>query len=375
MSATIVSEIEAQIGAGNLREDAVQLRAAARLDDVLTRLANVPKPSWLRRAPPPVRGLYMWGGVGRGKSMLMDMFAARAPVSVRRVHFHEFMQDVHARIHAWRQMDARQRRKSPNFVRSAKDDPIAPTAKALAEEAPLLCFDEFHVTDIADAMILSRLFSALISRGVTVVATSNRAPKDLYKNGLNRQLFLPFIEMLTEKLEIFDFAGDIDHRLRKLESGGVYFSPLDAAASDKIEAIWARLIRPAKAQNRLLTVQGRTFEIIAAGDHARTDFNALCARALGAADYLMLARSFGTLIIENVPIMGPDMRNEAKRFVTLIDALYEQRTKVILSAGGPPQSLYNGGTGAFEFQRTASRLIEMQSLAYLEAERAEIGGA
>jgi len=370
----VEAELQANIEAGILRADNQQIAAAKKLDDLLQRLETyTPRRSIFGRANThknPVKGLYIWGGVGRGKSMLMDMFFEQAKTAPKsrpksRVHFHAFMQDVHRRIGAWRKLTPKQRRARPEYVRGAGDDPIAPTAKAIAAGAGLLCFDEFHVTDITDAMILSRLFTALFARGVVVVATSNRAPDDLYKHGLNRQLFVPFIQQLTSKLDVFELGGDEDHRLRKLSQAAVYYSPLGAKTDAQIEAVWQRLIRPAKPAIEILNIQGRSIELMAAGDTARASFAELCDRPLGAADYLEIARRFTTLIIENIPVMGEDQRNTAKRFVILVDALYEQKTKLVLSAAAPPEQLYQLGDGAFEFERTASRLAEMRSDAYL----------
>ncbi|MCF6275252.1 MAG: AFG1 family ATPase, partial [Robiginitomaculum sp.] len=300
---------------------------------------------------------------------LMDMFFEIAPTSLKsRVHFHAFMQDAHHRIGQWRKLSAKQRRAQPNYVRGAGDDPIAPTAKAIASEATLLCFDEFHVTDITDAMILSRLFTALLARGVVVVATSNRAPDDLYQDGLNRKLFLPFIELLKQKLDVLAMGGDEDHRLRKFNKAPMYYSPLGAKADTGIEAIWQRLIKPNKPQMQILKVQGREISLLAAAGTARANFPDLCDRALGPADYLVIAKNFTTLILENVPIMNLHNRNEAKRFVTLIDALYEHKTNLVLSADATPDKLYDTGDGAFEFERTTSRLMEMRSDEYIGRE-------
>ncbi len=367
----VVATLQSNIDAGLLRVDSQQSIAAKKLDALLLDLDGYAprrklRRSLLGRAKPAPKGLYIWGGVGRGKSMLMDMFFEQAITKPKsRVHFHAFMQDVHRRIGAWRKLSTRERRTRPEYVRGAGDDPIAPTAKAVAAQATLLCFDEFHVTDITDAMILSRLFTALFERGVVVVATSNRAPDDLYKHGLNRQLFVPFIGMLKSRLDVFELGGDEDHRLRKLGQAAMYYSPLGPDTNAQIEAVWQNLIRPTKPAIETLNIHGRSIELLAASDTARASFAELCDRPLGAADYLEIARRFTTLILENVPIMAEDQRGVAKRFVTLIDALYEQKTKLVLSAAAAPEQLYQLGDGAFEFQRTASRLAEMRSEDYL----------
>ena len=351
---TVSVELRKRISTGELIEDVVQLKAAQALDDLLGRLKQMPSKLWFfsPKVTQP-KGLYLWGGVGRGKSMLMDWFFEAAPIkNKQRVHFHAFMLDVHARINHWR--------------KTGDGDPIKPVAKEIAEKADLLCFDEFHVTDITDAMILSRLFEALWARGIVVVATSNRPPNDLYKNGLNRQLFEPFIKMMPKHLIIHEFSGETDHRLRQLQAAPVYYTPLGAEADAGIEAAWQRLTGAAVGRETVLRVQGRELVLkqTAAGT-ARTSFHRLCANALGAADYLRLSHAFQTLILENVPQLGVHNRNEAKRFVTLIDALYETRTKLVMSAEVEPHELYLKGDGVFEFERTASRLIEMRSTDYL----------
>lgn len=360
---SVTAKLKACIAKGALQEDQAQIEAANALDDLLRRLETRPKPSFLgklfNQKPDRVKGLYLWGGVGRGKSMLMDWFFEEAPIQAKaRVHFHAFMLDVHARINA--------RRKSEDN----DGDPIAPVARDIAREAELLCFDEFHVTDITDAMILSRLFDAFWDAGVVVVATSNRPPDDLYKNGLNRPLFEPFINRMPDFLIVHEFAGQTDHRLRQLEAAPVYYTPLGAEADKGVEAAWQRLIGGATPRETILTVQGRDLVLrrTAAGT-ARASFDRLCNNNLGAADYLRLAQAFQTLILENVPKMGPESRNQAKRFVTLIDALYETRTKLIMSAATEPEGLYPKGDGAFEFERTISRLIEMRSHDYLAERR------
>ncbi len=369
---SVLKELRCRIANGELYEDDAQVRAAQALDDLLSRISEGSDKSiffWREKQAP--KGLYLWGGVGRGKSMLMDWFFEAVDVKEKsRVHFHAFMLDVHEQIGVWRKLSDKERRRADHYVRGAGDDPIAPVAKLIADRSQVLCFDEFHVTDIADAMILSRLFQALWSKGVVVVATSNRPPEDLYKHGLNRDLFEPFIELMPEHLIIHEFAGDVDHRLRQLTAAPVYYSPLGDGAELAIESAWNRLTGAAIARPTTLRVQGRelVLENTAAGT-ARTTFQRLCGNPLGPADYLKLAHSFQTLILENVPVMDRSMRNEAKRFVTLVDALYETKTKLVMSAAGEPQALYQKGDGAFEFERTVSRLIEMRSEDYLGSRR------
>lgn len=366
-----------RIDAGSLNPDPDQERAAAALSDLSARLVDW-KPgakSLFGKAKPAPKGLYLWGGVGRGKSMLMDLFIETAPVrDRRRAHFHEFMQDAHARINRWRQLTKAERRRQPEYVKGSGDDPIPPVARGLASEARLLAFDEFQVTDIADAMILGRLFEGLFAEGVVVVATSNRYPDDLYKDGINRQLFLPFIDLLKQKLDLFELDGGVDHRLRQLEAAPVYYCPLDADAELAMDKAWARLTSGAAPQSCTLEVNGREWvvEREVAGV-ARFTFPELCARAFGAADYLAVADRFHTVLLDRVPRLSPDKRNEAKRFVTLIDTLYEARTKLVMSADAEPENLYPAGDGAFEFERTASRLMEMRTHDYLAAEREEPG--
>lgn len=372
---TPLSVLRQRVEAGVLSPDPEQERAAEALTDLAARLSDwrPDRKSLFGKRDPAPRGLYLWGGVGRGKSMLMDLFVENAPVSPkRRAHFHEFMQDVHARITAWRKLSAEERRKRPEHVRGAGDDPIPPVAKAIAAKARLLAFDEFQVTDIADASILGRLFEQFFERGVVVVATSNRHPDDLYKNGLNRQRFLPVIEMLKDRLDIMELDSGTDFRLRQLEAAPVYYTPLSADAELAMNKAWERLTSGAVPQHCVLDVKGRslTVEREAAGV-ARFTFSELCARPLGPADYLTLADRFHTVLLEYVPQLSPDKRNEAKRFVTLIDALYEARTKLVMSADAEPGDLYPDGDGAFEFERTASRLMEMRTHDYLAAQRRE----
>jgi cell division protein ZapE len=297
-------------------------------------------------------GLYIFGKVGRGKSMLMDMFFDCAEIAPkRRVHFYEFMQDVHARLH---------RR------RAEKGDPIGPVALDLAGEATLLCFDEFQVTDIADAMILGRLFTALFVHGVVVVATSNRPPEDLYKDGLNRDRFLPFIDLLKQKLDVLELEGARDWRLERFVGRQVYFVPADDKAYRALERAFADLTGNASARPQILRVQGRDLAVPRATKGvAWFHFDQLCHAALGPADYLALCRNYRSFIVEGIPRMGPELRNEAKRFAMFVDTLYEAHGNLIASADATPDALYPEGDGAFEFARASSRLVEMQSEDYI----------
>lgn len=366
------------LAAGELKADPAQSDAIDALQRLFTDLEAY-KPGgpgflWFRRKPVPPCGLYLHGGVGRGKSMLMDLFFDSVPLKKkRRAHFHEFMIETHGSIHEWRQLTPKQRRKKVaglNYrpASSDMDDPIPPIAKRVAANTTLICFDEFQVLDVTDAMILGRLFTELFNNGVVLVATSNRAPDELYKGGLNRQLFLPFIDLLKDRLKIFELNGPEDYRLARLKGVEIYHHPLDAAARQQMDAAWRHLTDHQQGAPCTLTVQGRTVNVPQADKGvARFDFNDLCARPLGAADYLAIAHAFHTVLIDDIPQMGPELRNEAKRFVTLIDALYETKVKLVCSAQVPPDQLYPGGDGAFEFERTASRLIEMQSEDYMAA--------
>ena len=350
---------------GEIQPDHAQDLAAVRLENLWRALAEY-RPEgargwrarlpWARPADPPPKGLYLYGAVGRGKSMLMDLFFELAPVEhKRRVHFYAFMQEVHARIHARREQ---------------KGDPIPPVARAIAAQATLLCFDEFQVTDIADAMILGRLFSAMIAAGVVVVATSNRAPDELYKDGLQRERFLPFIALLKERLDVFELAGRRDYRLARFTGRQTYFVPADAAAHRALEAAFADLTDGAAGAAETLSVQGRSLEVPrAAKGVAWFSFEELFMRPIGPADYLALCANYHTFILEDIPRLGPEMRNEAKRFNTFIDTLYEAHGNLLASAAARAEDLYTAGDGAFEFKRTASRLIEMQSDDYIAARK------
>jgi len=355
-----------RVNRGQLQHDPAQERAAQMLTLLSARLRNWQPGKKVhlfgRLAPQPV-GLYLYGDVGRGKSMLMDIFYAAAPVEKKiRVHFHDFMQQVHHKIGAWRKMDEATRRKHPDYVRGAVDDPIASVAKGISDRADLICFDEFQVSDIADAMLLGRLFEMIFAAGTVMVATSNRAPVDLYKNGLNRQHFLPCIALLGEYLDVLDLQGARDYRRDKLTSRTLYFTPLDPPAEQGLDNLWSTLAAGAPEVPRNVHVQGRTlFVPRSIGGAARLEFADICEAALGPADYLELAAQFHTVFVEHVPIMGPEQRNAAKRFVLLIDALYEARAKLVLSAAAEPDQLYDFGDGSFEFTRCASRLREMRS--------------
>jgi cell division protein ZapE len=357
-----------------LRPDPAQeaaVRALSRLEGELNALGE---PSFglsmFRAKPAPIRGVYLWGPVGRGKSMVMDLFFESAPIEKkRRVHFQAFMGEVHGLIGEWRKGDTATRRE--RFGHAKGDDPVPPVAALIASQARLLCFDELQVTDIADAMILGRLFEALFERGVVLVSTSNRPPEELYKDGLNRQLFLPFIELIKARLEIVSVGGAVDYRLDRLRAAQVYFAPLDAAAETGFEALWRDMLGAGEETGATLEVLGRKLRLPhAAGGLLRASFASLCATALGAQDYLAVAARFHTVFLEAIPILGPDRRNEARRLVDLIDALYEADTQLVVLAAAEPDALYPSGDGAFEFERTASRLHEMRSAAWLEKVRA-----
>lgn len=350
--------------AGKLDPDPAQLLAAEKLQSLANALHGY-RPAengsgWkarlglARRRETPPQGLYLCGEAGRGKSMLMDLFFAHAAVErKRRVHFHAFMLEVHERRH---ELDPR-----------IPGDPIQPIARELARQAWLLCFDEFHVTDIADAMILGRLFQALFELGVVVVATSNFAPDDLYKNGLQRELFLPFIALIKERLDILQLEGGIDWRRRKLKDMRRYHAPLGPKARAALDAAFAALANGAEPRRETLVVQGRMLGVAcAAGGVARFGFEELCAQPLGPADYVAIAQHFRTVILDDIPRLGPNRRDEARRFVTLIDELYEHRVQLVCSAEAEPDRLCEKGDVAELFRRAASRLIEMQSTDYLE---------
>ncbi len=373
MPVSVKTAYQDRLAAGELAPDTAQAAAVDALSHLEGELNALSEPGFsarfLHRKREPPRGVYLHGPVGRGKSMVMDLFFASAPVArKRRVHFHAFMGEVHGLIDAWRKGDAAARKAC--FGQAKGDDPIAPVAHRLAEAARLLCFDEFHVTDIADAMILGRLFEALWGEGVVIVATSNRAPDTLYADGLNRQLFLPFIAMLKARMAVICVGGPKDFRLDRLKGAQVYFSPLDAPARAGFDALWARLLDGAEETGETLEVMGRKLRLPhTAGGHLRASFVSLCGLALGAQDYLAMAKRFHTVFLEDVPTLTPELRNEAARFVSLIDALYEARCKLAVLAEAEPEALYPAGDGSFEFERTVSRLQEMRSAGYVQAAR------
>ena len=361
---SVIERYRALVAAGELRPDPDQQAAAARLNALQLELEAAPPRGstlWklLRKAPEPPRGLYMWGGVGRGKSMLMELFFDTVQVKrKKRAHFHEFMLDVHARLAEVRKAE--------------KGDPIPPVVDSLAEEARLLCFDEMVVNNMADAAIMSRLFTGLLDKRVTIVTTSNRAPDELYKDGLNRQLFLPFIDLIKDRLDVLTLDGPTDYRLDRLGDAQLWHSPNGPAATKALSEAFFRLTDypvedRAKVPVEDIKVQGgRTLHVPKSlKGVAVFSFKRLCAEARGAPDYLAIARRFHTVILVGIPVLGPENRNEAARFVTLIDALYEYKVKLLASADAEPAQLYPRGDGAFEFERTVSRLMEMQSDDYL----------
>ncbi len=357
---------QAALSEGRLRADPAQAHALQALIRLNRDLEAAGEPRLFRKQKAR-RGVYLYGPVGRGKSMLMDLFYETAPVEKkRRVHFHVFMGEVHRLIGQWRKGDSAQRKAV--FGQAKGDDPIVPTAAVIASAARLLCFDEFQVSDIADAMILGRLFEALIAGGVTVVATSNRAPEALYHNGVNRQLFLPFIAMLDQHLEVVAVKGAVDYRLDRLRGAQVWLCPDDEPHQARFEALWSDLLDGAAETGVTLEVLGRkTYLPDAAGGLVRSSFASLCGQALGPQDYLALAEAAHTLFLEAIPVLDPSKRSEARRFVTLVDALYEAKVKLIALAAVEPEGLYPQGEGSFEFERCVSRLQEMRSAAYLGA--------
>ena len=361
----VAERYRALVDAGELRPDPDQERAVAVLDRIAAELASAPKRTpWARlfgKARPAPRGAYLWGGVGRGKSMLMDLAFESIPAKPkRRVHFHEFMLEVHERLRAEREKE--------------QGDPIPPVARGIAAEARLLAFDEMVINNAADAMILSRLFSQLLANGVTVVTTSNRPPGDLYMGGLNRELFLPFIALVERELDVVPLNGPTDYRLERLGGFPTWYVPNGPEATRALSAAFFRLTDyppedRANVPGEDIPVQGgRALHVPKSlKGVAVFSFKRLCGEARGATDYLAIARRFHSVVMVGIPVMGPDRRNEAARFVTFIDSLYEHKVKLLAAADAAPDGLYPVGDGAFEFQRTVSRLVEMQSEDYLAA--------
>ena len=372
----VLDAYDALIASGELRPDPEQAAGARRLADLQDQLEADAKPSLFGRLlgvkPEPPRGVYLWGGVGRGKSMLMDLFHDSLEISAkRRAHFHEFMIEVHARIRDERKKES--------------GDPIAPVASAIARDLRCLAFDEMVVNNSADAMIMSRLFTALLDLGITVVTTSNRAPSDLYKDGLNREHFLPFIALIERRMDVLPLNGPVDYRLERLGGADTFYVPNGPEATAAVREIFFRLTDyPPEDSEHVPAAEldlggGRTLKVPKSlKGVAVFSFRRLCGEARGAADYLAIARHYHTVILVGIPRLGPDQRNEAARFVTLIDALYEHKVKLIASADALPVDLYEMGAsgnqgGRFEFERTVSRLMEMQSAEYMALGHGEDG--
>ncbi|HVK42393.1 MAG TPA: cell division protein ZapE [Phenylobacterium sp.] len=368
MASPLQAAYDARLAQGDIRPDPAQaaaLAALVRLEQDLVAAEPSGFAAFFKK-PEAQRGVYLVGPVGRGKSMLMDLFFATAPVEKkRRVHFHVFMGEIHRLIDAWRKGDAAARK--ARFGQAKGDDPIPPLADVVAGEARLLCFDEFQVTDIADAMILGRLFEALFARGVTLVATSNRIPDQLYKDGINRQLFMPFILLLESRVEVVSVAGPHDYRLDRLRAAGTWFAPNDPDNQRSFEALWRDMLNGEEELGETLEVLGRKVHLPhAAGGMLRATFASLCSVALGPNDYVAIAERFHTVFLQDMPKLTANRREEARRFVILIDALYEAHVRLIVLAEAEPAALYPQGDGAFEFERTASRLQEMRSADWLE---------
>ncbi len=368
---TVESAYNALVAAGQIESDPSQRELIGLLDFALQRLSTkrLSRKSsalgWLfgkqEKAEMPLKGLYIWGSVGRGKSMLMDMFFDALPHKrKRRAHFNDFMQDAQERIHAHRQA----------FKKGevSEEDPIPVVGRAMAENVGVLCFDEFTVTDIADAMILGRLFETLFEEGVTIVATSNVEPQNLYRDGLNRKIFLPFIDLLLENVDVFELGSRTDYRLEKLNRAPVYLTPVNDKNRKIFDTSWLELSGTEAGAPETLELRGREFVIDRTGNNtARLSFDDLCKTARSAEDYLALARRFHTIFIEDVPVMDREDQNAAKRFILLIDTLYDNHIRIVVLAAADPDKLYvaKSGTESFEFARTASRLIEMQSVEYI----------
>lgn len=366
MTQTPQKRYDALIEGGDLKKDPEQAKAVAELERLYKSLldeASAPKPSFFQRLTggvkaSSVRGVYMYGGVGRGKSMLMDLFFDSLPETIlaRRVHFHEFMIEVHDYIHS---------RSADDSAKGMVDQALPSLAALIARRAKVLCFDEFHVVDITDAMILGRLFKILFEHDVVVIATSNWSPDDLYKDGLQRERFLPFIALLKTKVEVVHLDSPHDYRAQTLQIEGTYFTPLNGTTRKTMDQVFERMTDGAFADEESFEVKGREIVVReAVGGYARFSFAQLCERPHGAEDYLEIARRYHTVFLEDVPKLSYDRRNEAKRLMNLIDALYEARVRVVISAATRADNLYAGHDHAYEFERTISRLLEMQSEDY-----------
>lgn len=352
---TVLAEYDRRRDAGTLKPDAAQRAVAAKLDTLAEKLKQSAPAglfSKFKKPPPAPKGLYIHGDVGRGKTMVMDLFHAVVDASPkRRIHFHAFMQEVHKRLHAARQSHAQ--------------DAIAPVAQAIAKEARLLCLDEMQITDIADAMIVGRLFEGLLSNGTVIVTTSNLKPDDLYRNGLNRQLFQPFIALIKERLDLVCLDSPVDYRLGRVKAHETFLTPLSPETDAHLQNLWVRLTDTGKGMPQDIDVLGRKLHVPqAAAGCARFSFAELCEKPLGPPDYLALAQNFRLVFLEHIPALGADRRNEAKRFVLLIDTLYDQRVRLVATSAQAPEHIYPEGDHAFEFGRTVSRLKEMQSASW-----------
>ena len=353
--ASIADHYREALARGTIRTDAAQEQVLMRLSVLEEALATAPAGGILarfRKAQPSPKGLYIHGEVGRGKTMLMDLFFGHCTAKPkRRVHFHAFMQDVHARLHAAR--------------KSGQPDAIAPVAKAIAAEARLLCLDEMQITDIADAMIVGRLFEGLLAAGTVIVTTSNLPPGGLYRDGLNRQLFVPFIKLIGERLEVIPLDSSTDYRLGRVKAHETFLTPISSEADVKLQDLWARLTDTAQGESMEIDVLGRKLHVPqAAHGCARFSFADLCEKPLGPPDYLAIAHNFRTVFVEHIPALGPERRNEAKRFVLLIDTLYDARVRFVATSAQAPEGIYPAGDHGFEFGRTVSRLKEMQSASW-----------
>jgi cell division protein ZapE len=360
MTESLLVRYRRLLAEGKIAPDSAQALAVEKLQILTNRLANYTPPArtdffsfFTRRRGEVPKGLYIFGAVGRGKTMLMDLFFETVEVrQKRRAHFHEFMADIHARLAAAR--------------KEAREDPILAVGKAVAAEARLLCLDELFVIDIADATILNRLFGALFEAGTVVVVTSNAHPRDLYKNGRNRDLFLPFIDLAEENMELLQLEAARDYRLEQLGKSSLYFCPLGRAAQSAMDDLWRKVTFGEPCRHETLEVLGHALPVPAASfGAARFAFSDLFENAFGAPDYIALARHYHTIFIDGIPVLGRESRNEARRFITFIDTLYDHRTGFIASAAAEPHELYTAGDGAEHFERTASRLIEMRSADYL----------